>query len=237
MKRRIVCDKSLPTCHKCAKKDLVCPGYGIRYRFANSPSTPLAAASSSQASSSVAPASSSTQRAASASPRGSPGPSFQGSPQHQQQQANKVRKDTPLKWVEASARGRQQRRSTAAAAKGSGKFGVPLLDAAVETIAPDAPDSGSSRASSVELSGLAERLAVRTSPLENPWRAADAQVPEGLEIALSLPALLAPHDDRVRYLFEHCEFFLFFSFQFYSILMWPLSDQAVLIDSYLTLAC
>ncbi|KAI1093778.1 hypothetical protein F5B19DRAFT_491098 [Rostrohypoxylon terebratum] len=34
IKRRIVCDKTGDSCRKCAKKNLTCPGYGIRYRFA-----------------------------------------------------------------------------------------------------------------------------------------------------------------------------------------------------------
>jgi hypothetical protein len=33
MKRRIVCDRTEPQCHKCLKKGLICPGMGIRYRF------------------------------------------------------------------------------------------------------------------------------------------------------------------------------------------------------------
>jgi hypothetical protein len=33
MKRRIRCDLATPTCQKCTKKGLVCPGYGVRYRF------------------------------------------------------------------------------------------------------------------------------------------------------------------------------------------------------------
>ena len=35
VRRRIRCDRSLPTCIKCSKKDLVCPGYGPRLRWAN----------------------------------------------------------------------------------------------------------------------------------------------------------------------------------------------------------
>ncbi|EXJ63875.1 hypothetical protein A1O7_00210 [Cladophialophora yegresii CBS 114405] len=35
VRRRIRCDRSLPTCIKCAKKSLVCPGYGPRLRWAN----------------------------------------------------------------------------------------------------------------------------------------------------------------------------------------------------------
>lgn len=34
MKRRIKCDRTEPQCEKCLKKELECPGYGIRYRFA-----------------------------------------------------------------------------------------------------------------------------------------------------------------------------------------------------------
>ncbi|KAI1418131.1 fungal-specific transcription factor domain-containing protein [Hypoxylon sp. FL1857] len=34
VKRRIICDKTGTHCNKCAKKNLTCPGYGIRYRFA-----------------------------------------------------------------------------------------------------------------------------------------------------------------------------------------------------------
>lgn len=34
-KRRIVCDLTPPKCKKCEKKGLDCPGYGVRYRFAN----------------------------------------------------------------------------------------------------------------------------------------------------------------------------------------------------------
>ncbi|KAJ9609478.1 hypothetical protein H2200_005805 [Cladophialophora chaetospira] len=32
-RRRIRCDRSLPTCKKCALKDLSCPGYGLRIQF------------------------------------------------------------------------------------------------------------------------------------------------------------------------------------------------------------
>ncbi|OAL24490.1 hypothetical protein AYO20_10648 [Fonsecaea nubica] len=32
-RRRIRCDRSLPTCKKCALKDLTCPGYGLRIQF------------------------------------------------------------------------------------------------------------------------------------------------------------------------------------------------------------
>ncbi|KAJ9607101.1 hypothetical protein H2200_008173 [Cladophialophora chaetospira] len=35
VRRRIRCDRSLPTCIKCSKKNLVCPGYGPRLRWAN----------------------------------------------------------------------------------------------------------------------------------------------------------------------------------------------------------
>ncbi|KAI8960499.1 fungal-specific transcription factor domain-containing protein [Daldinia sp. FL1419] len=34
VKRRIVCDKTENQCNKCTKKNLKCPGYGVRYRFA-----------------------------------------------------------------------------------------------------------------------------------------------------------------------------------------------------------
>ncbi|KAI1481242.1 fungal-specific transcription factor domain-containing protein [Daldinia eschscholtzii] len=34
VKRRIVCDKTDNQCVKCTKKNLKCPGYGVRYRFA-----------------------------------------------------------------------------------------------------------------------------------------------------------------------------------------------------------
>ncbi|KAI0852111.1 hypothetical protein F5Y00DRAFT_251499 [Daldinia vernicosa] len=34
VKRRIVCDKTENQCGKCTKKNLKCPGYGVRYRFA-----------------------------------------------------------------------------------------------------------------------------------------------------------------------------------------------------------
>ncbi|KAI1136621.1 hypothetical protein F5Y05DRAFT_390370 [Hypoxylon sp. FL0543] len=34
VKRRIVCDRTGTHCNKCAKKNLTCPGYGVRYRFA-----------------------------------------------------------------------------------------------------------------------------------------------------------------------------------------------------------
>ncbi|KAI1373731.1 hypothetical protein F4677DRAFT_428078 [Hypoxylon crocopeplum] len=34
IKRRIICDKSSDRCNKCAKANLTCPGYGVRYRFA-----------------------------------------------------------------------------------------------------------------------------------------------------------------------------------------------------------
>lgn len=33
MKRRIICDRTEPHCNKCHKKNLTCPGYGVRYRF------------------------------------------------------------------------------------------------------------------------------------------------------------------------------------------------------------
>jgi hypothetical protein len=32
-RRRIRCDRSLPTCKKCALKELACPGYGLRIQF------------------------------------------------------------------------------------------------------------------------------------------------------------------------------------------------------------
>lgn len=35
VRRRIRCDRSLPTCVKCSKKGLTCPGYGPRWRWAN----------------------------------------------------------------------------------------------------------------------------------------------------------------------------------------------------------
>ncbi|KEF59935.1 uncharacterized protein A1O9_04783 [Exophiala aquamarina CBS 119918] len=35
VRRRIRCDRSLPKCHKCSKKSLLCPGYGPRLRWAN----------------------------------------------------------------------------------------------------------------------------------------------------------------------------------------------------------
>ncbi|OTB04129.1 hypothetical protein M426DRAFT_262353 [Hypoxylon sp. CI-4A] len=38
-KRRIICDKTGNSCNKCAKKNLTCPGYGIRYRFATGSTT------------------------------------------------------------------------------------------------------------------------------------------------------------------------------------------------------
>ncbi|KAI0843434.1 hypothetical protein F5Y06DRAFT_3886 [Hypoxylon sp. FL0890] len=49
VKRRIICDKTGTHCNKCAKKNLTCPGYGIRYRFAKgAASSSLPPASSSE---------------------------------------------------------------------------------------------------------------------------------------------------------------------------------------------
>lgn len=55
MRRRIVCDLTTPKCKKCEKKGLDCPGYGIRYRFADLKSVPPAELGPVQASSVAVP--------------------------------------------------------------------------------------------------------------------------------------------------------------------------------------
>ncbi|PSR84031.1 hypothetical protein BD289DRAFT_434998 [Coniella lustricola] len=62
MKRRIVCDLTTPTCKKCEKKGIDCPGYGTRFRFAELKSVSSAELGSVQASLAAAPPSQRSRR-------------------------------------------------------------------------------------------------------------------------------------------------------------------------------
>lgn len=210
-KRRIVCDLTEPKCNKCAKKGLDCPGYGIRYRFADgktASSTEFEPAASSRNASSSSSASSLSAK----------------------------RRQPDLKWVDVSSRVKRARpaaeqepgadATTGAAApftstaRSSGE-GVHVARRQQGTHASD-PNGGYDNSGGYDHHYWSQQ-SLETSPQETfeSSSAGDNENdvieitrrgdfgtlarPEFSPISITLPSLLSNPDPRIRLLFKHCE--------------------------------
>ncbi|KAK2596429.1 hypothetical protein N8I77_013319 [Diaporthe amygdali] len=207
-KRRIVCDLTEPKCNKCAKKGLDCPGYGIRYRFADgktASSTDFEPAESSRF-----PSSDSSSSSVSAK-----------------------RRKPDLKWVDVSSR---VKRARAATEQGPSRDNATVAGppGSASTSSGQSLISTQRQEGTVVLgpSGLHNNLARRdvqswprqtrdTSPqetVESPSTDEDETDvieitrsndfgrlarPDFSPVSLNLPSLLSNPDPRVRLLFKH----------------------------------
>lgn len=211
-----MCDLTEPKCNKCAKKGLDCPGYGIRYRFADGKTASTAE---------FEPAGSSRNSSASSSAT-----SFSAK-----------RRQTDLKWVDVSSRVKRARPSaeqgpsadttTSGAAaplsstttsSGEG-LNVALRQKGSHALDPrrQLNDSGShdenywSQQWSQQFRDTSTQATFESASTDDDendvieiTRTVDfgrLARPEFLPIPMSLPSLLSNPDPRIRLLFKHCE--------------------------------
>lgn len=200
-----MCDLTEPKCNKCAKKGLDCPGYGIRYRFADgktASSTEFEPAESSRNASSSSSASSFAAK----------------------------RRQPDLKWVDVSSR---VKRAKATAEQGPGADATTGAAAPISSAARSCGEGldiarrqqgthafGSSRQHN-DSGGHDHRYWTQQETFES--SSADGNEndvieitrtgdlggtlarPEFSPIPISLPSLLSNPDPRIRLLFKHCE--------------------------------
>lgn len=204
-KRRIVCDLTEPKCNKCAKKGLDCPGYGIRYRFADgktASSTEFEPAQSSRNASSSSSASSLSAK----------------------------RRQPDLKWVDVSSRVKrarptaEQEPSAAAplssAARSSGEgLHVARRQQGTHASGPSGQYDNSrghdhhywsqqSRDTSPQETFESSSAGDNENDVIEITRRGDFGTlarPEFSPISITLPSLLSNPDPRIRLLFKHCE--------------------------------
>lgn len=201
-----MCDLTEPKCNKCAKKGLDCPGYGIRYRFADgktASSTEFEPAESSRNASSLSSSSSFSAK----------------------------RRQPDLKWVDVSSRVKRARATaeqgpsgdttTDAATRSSGE-GLDIARRQRGTHAFGTSrqhnDSGGHDRNywTQQIRGTSPPETFESSSTEGNendvieiTRTGDfsstlAQ-PEFSPIPITLPSLLSNPDPRIRLLFRHCE--------------------------------
>lgn len=211
-KRRIVCDLTEPTCLKCGKKGLECPGYGVRYRFADGKSTTTT-----------------TPTSGSLSADG-PDPVLTG--------ASKRRQNN-LKWVDVSSQ-TKRRRATEGTDTGSGPNELSGSPGLVLDVVQHRPSTGLTEASLPDDRLVHPSAAALPSENRNKTLSMDrscngglstipdddesvieisrsdcsvgTQLPDFSAMTINLPPLLCSADRRTRLLFNHCQFFLLLFF-------------------------
>lgn len=205
-----MCDLTEPKCNKCAKKGLDCPGYGIRYRFADGKTASLADFEPAE-SSRIASSSSSSASSLSAK-----------------------RRQPGLKWVDVSSRVKRgaragaeqgQSRDTTTGPSGhiaevSGECSdIARQQRGIHAVGPGRQQNGSGGhnyqywAQQTRDTSLQETFeSSSTVDAENDvieiTRTGDFGTlarPNFSPIPMSLPSLLSNPDPRTRLLFKHCE--------------------------------
>lgn len=209
-----MCDLTEPKCNKCAKKGLDCPGYGIRYRFADgktASSAEFEPAQSSRVASSPSSASSSSSK----------------------------RRQPDLKWVDVSSR---VKRARAIAEQGQGADATTTGAAAPLSSTARSHGEGLDiarrpRQDGTHVFGLSQQHSDSQGHNHHYWsqqtrdtspqatheststgddeddvieitRTGDFGTlarPDFSPISINLPSLLSNPDPRIRLLFKHCE--------------------------------
>lgn len=195
-----MCDLTEPKCNKCAKKGLDCPGYGIRYRFADGKT-----ASSTE----FEPATSSRNASASSSAS-----SF-----------SVKRRQPDLKWVDVSSRVKRARATAEQGTNADNTTGAAAPPGSTARSSGEGLDVA--RRQHNNIGGHDDHYWTQqnrdTSPQETfeSLSTEDNETdvieitrtggfgtlarPEFSPIPMTLPSLLSNPDPRIRLLFQHCE--------------------------------
>lgn len=195
-----MCDLTEPKCNKCAKKGLDCPGYGIRYRFADgktASSTEFEPATSSRNASSSSSASSFSIK----------------------------RRQPDLKWVDVSSR---VKRARATAEQGPNADNTTGAAAPPGSTAPSSGEGlDVARRQHSNVGGHDHHYWTQQTRDNSPQETFESSStndnendvieitrtggfgtlarPEFSPIPMTLPSLLSNPDPRIRLLFRHCE--------------------------------